>query len=304
MKHVLILSDGRKGHLNQSIAFAKMMHFTYTIVEVRFKNKFSKALSYILDVFRVYTSTLFDNIDVNTIDNDMSVTYDMVIGTGSNTYYATKMWAKEMQIRSVSMMLPRGYRLDFDVIFVQQHDEVPMKNNIIKIPANFSYIEPKKVYSSSKKSIAIVIGGDNKILKFSVANLKKQLDFIKAYYDGYEIAISTSPRTSVEVEKLIHHYHFEYEVIFSKNPINPIPDFLEQCETVFITADSTSMISEAVSYGESNIIILPLVGKKDNKFMHFISTLQTQGYVHILDGTIKNKNKKIDFLDYAKKAIL
>jgi mitochondrial fission protein ELM1 len=306
MKHVLILSDGRKGHLNQSIAFVKIMQFTYTIVEVKFKNNFFKVLSYIFDALTIYTKKLFDKSSDNLIDNNTSMTYEMVIGTGSSTYYATKVLAKEMQVCSVVMMLPKGYRLDFDLIFTQKHDEAPVQNNIIEIPANFSYSQPQNIYKPSKKSIAIVIGGDNKIFKMSVANLKKQLDFIKAYYSEYEIAISTSPRTSDEVEKLIASYHFEYEVIFSKDPINPIPDFLEQCDTVFITADSTSMISEAVSYGKSNIVILLLeennIEDKDNKFIHFISALQTQGHVHIFDGTIKNKNKKIDFLPYAKKA--
>ncbi|MCF6245626.1 MAG: mitochondrial fission ELM1 family protein [Sulfurovum sp.] len=300
MKHLLILSDGRLGHMNQSIAFAKTMEYTYDIHEVKFKNKLYKALSYLFDRFGIYTKSLFD---MNAIKK-----YDMVIGTGSNTYYPTKVMAQKWGIKSVVMMLPKGYRLHFDMIFAQSHDNPPKQKNIIEMPANFSYVSPQGVYKPKKKAIAIVIGGNNQICKIELKVLKKQLDFIKENYKKYEIAVSTSPRTSSGVEALVQTYDFDYEVIFSQNPINPIPDFLEQCETVFITADSTSMISESISYGKCNVVILPLKCKKEsnnsNKFTLFIQTLQKEGYLHIFDGSIQNKNKKIDFLQYAKKAKL
>ncbi|HFU76395.1 MAG TPA: hypothetical protein ENK66_09140 [Arcobacter sp.] len=293
---VLILSDGRIGHLNQSIALARYLRLSYEIVEVRFKNQLCQVLSYIFDRIGLKSRLLFEADIINQ--------YKMVIGTGSRTYYATKVISKKMNIKSVVMMFPRGYRLDYDTIFVQSHDNPPKKKNIIEIPANFSYVDPKGIYRAKKKSIGIVIGGDNKMFKMSVVTLKEQLDFIKEFYHEYEIAITTSPRTEKEVENLVKTYHFNYEVVFSRNPINPIPDFLEQCESIFITGDSTSMISEAISYGNCNVIVLPLKSKEDNKFMKFIVTLARGGYLHIFDGTIEQKNKKIDFMQYIPKATL
>ncbi|HEY9190992.1 MAG TPA: ELM1/GtrOC1 family putative glycosyltransferase [Sulfurovum sp.] len=290
MSRVLILSDGRMGHLNQSLAFAKYLNIPYEVVSVTFKHRWLKALSYLLDRIGVYTDRVFDE--------QIDKRYDMVVGTGSATSYATKVFAKKMDARSVAMMLPRGYRYDLDLIFAQSHDNPPKQENIIEIPANFSYVEPKGLYRAQKKSIGIVIGGDNKLFTMSKEKLQAQLDLIKEYYAGYEIAVTTSPRTSKEIEELIASYAFDYEVIFSKNPINPIPDLLAQCETVFITGDSTSMISEAVSYGNSNVVVLPLESEKENKFTRFIDTLEKEGYLHIFDGTIKDKNKKIDFRSY------
>jgi len=292
MSRALILSDDRMGHLNQSLAFVKTMAIPYDIVSVKFKFKWCKFLSYIFDKLGIYTDKLFD------IQIDKK--YDLVIGAGSTTSYATKVLAKKMHAKSISMMLPQGYRYDFDIIFAQSHDTPPKQENIIEIPANFSYVEPKGVYQAEKQSIGIVIGGDNKLFTMDKETLKEQLDFIRQHYEGYEIAITTSPRTSKEIELLVTSYAFDYEVIFSKNPINPIPDFLAQCETVFITGDSTSMISEAISYGKSNVLVLPLESQKENKFTRFISTLAKEGYLHIFNGTIKNNNKKIDFKRYLK----
>jgi len=293
MNEVLILSDGRMGHLNQSIALAKYLKLPYDIAEVKFKNKLCKIVSYLFDRLGIHTSVLFSV--------KVSKKYQMVISAGSTTYYATKVLAKKMQAKSIIMMLPKGYSFGYDVIFAQRHDTPVKQKNIIEIPANFAYVEPQGIYKAVKKSIGIIIGGDNKIFQMSVENLKKQLDFIQMYYEGYEFAITTSPRTSVEVEKLVESYHFDYEVIFSKNPKNPISDFLEECEMVCITGDSTSMISEAISYGEANVMVLPLMHTSQNKFTRFMDTLGKEGYLHIFDGTIKNKNKKIDFKNYVQK---
>ena len=287
---ILILSDGRMGHLNQSLALVKYLDSPYDVVSVKFKSRWYKLLSYLLDRLGIYTEKLF----TIKIDKD----YDSVISTGSTTYYANKVLAKKMQAKSIVMMLPRGYRYDYDVIFAQSHDTPPRQKNIIEIPTNFSYVQPEGIYKATKKTIGIVIGGDNKIFRMSKEKLEQQLNFIKAYYEGYEIAISTSPRTSKEIETVIKAYAFEYEVIYSQNPINPIPDFLSQCETIFITGDSTSMISEAVSYGKSNVVLLPLESHKENKFTRFAENLEKEGYLHIFDGTIQNRNKKINFRDY------
>jgi len=297
MKRALILSDDRMGHLNQSLAFVKYLDLTYDTAPVKFRFKWAKALSYLFDRMDIYTQMLFDV----QIPNEK---YDVIVGTGSATSYATKVLAKKLKAKSVAMMLPRGYRYDFDLIFAQSHDRPLEQHNIIEVPANFSYVEPKGVYQAKKSAIGIVVGGDNALFTMSKQRLQSQLESIIKAYEGYEIAITTSPRTSDEIEALVESYGFDYEVIFSQNPINPIPDFLEQCESVFITGDSTSMISEAVSYGRSNVVVLPLECKEANKFTRFVERLEHEGYLHIFDGTIQKRNRKIDFKAYLKEVDL
>lgn len=343
LKRILIVSDGRKGHLNQSIALAKYLGYEYDIMKVGFKNRFLKLLSYLLDRVGLYTMSILDismdtqakpeydefchscegrNLEKMTdvqrllfqslaetngvIANEVWQSknkfenYDITVCSGSSTYYAAKIISKKLNLKSVAMMLPRGYKYDFDVIFAQTHDNSSKQSNIIEIPANFSFIQPLGIYKPNKQSVGIVIGGNNSYLEMNKDKLKGQLDFIKEQFKDFEIAITSSPRTPKEIEELIKSYHFDYEVIYSSNPINPIPDFLANCDTVFITSDSTSMISEAISYGNANVVALPLMSKQENKFDKFISKLETDGYLHIFDGKIINKNKKIDFTQYLK----
>ena len=303
MKRILILSDGKMGHLNQSIAFAKYMALPYDVVQVTFSNKLLKILSYVFDTIGIYTQKLF-NLSSSNISFSLG-NYSMVVGAGSSTYYTTKVLAKKLLATSVTMMLPKGYRYNFDVIFAQKHDMPPKQDNIKLIPANFSYSEAKDIFKPTHQSIGVIIGGDNKLFKVEKSHLKEQLDIIvEQYAKKYDIAITTSPRTSKEIEALVSSYEFDYEVIFSDNPVNPIADFLTYCEYVFITMDSTSMISEAVSYGKANVVILPLSVKKDNKYRRFVESLEKEGYLHIFDGTIKSKSKKISFANYVESLAL
>jgi len=294
VRELLIVSDGKKGHENQSIALAKYLARPYEIVKVGPAFAGSKLLGYVWDKLNLHLKSFVLE------DEIPQKSYSAVIGTGSSTYGAVKYLARMYDAKSVTTMLPRGYRYDFDVIFAQSHDSPPKRHNIIEIPANFAYVEPQGIYKASGRSIGIVIGGDNGVFSFNTAHLRSQLDRIVSLFPSYEVAVTTSPRTSKEIEALIASYGFDHEVIFSQEPVNPIPDFLAQCERVFITADSTSMISEAVSFGKAYVEVLPLQSLKANKFDRFITQLERDGYLHRFDGTVGEANRKIDFRKYLK----
>ena len=294
----LIVSDSRPGHTNQSLALANILGCEYDVCYVGYSNKFLKLLSYLFDLFGIYVDFLFRGVPLN---DD----YDVVIAAGSTSLYPLKVFARRYRARSVSMMLPRGYRYNIDVIFAQRHDNPPKGPNIIAVPLNFCVSEPQGFYrKSAKPAVGIVLGGNNAAFRFSASTLANQLDTIFKSFPGYEFAVTTSPRTGKDIEELLHHYAFDYKLIYSKSPLNPIPDFLDQCERVFITQDSTSMISEAVSYGKAFIEVLPLEGDQQSKFGRLITALEQDGYVHLFDGSFGTANRKIDFSEYLKKSAL
>jgi mitochondrial fission protein ELM1 len=299
MRYVLIVNDGRVGHLNQSIAFAKHAGLRYDIVDISPKYFGSKAASYLFDRLGVDYPRLFKKTHIPRKD------YVAVVGAGSSTYYTVKSLAKRFETKAVAMMLPKGFVLkDFDVIFAPQHDNPPALPNIVSIPANFAYVEPQEVYRPYAKSIGIVIGGNNGRFTFSPKELHDVLARIRTLYPEYEIAVTTSPRTSPVLEKTVESFGFDYEVIYSRNPVNPIPDFVYHCERIFLTADSTSMVSEAVSAGYAHVEIVDFNKPLPEKFDRFVSSLEKGGYVRRFDGSKGKANRKIDFSHYAHKAKL
>lgn len=280
MKRILIISDGKPGHLNQSIAFCKIKKISYDILEVEFKSKMFKLLTYALDKFQRYSDELFKEYKKYNFDF-----YDAVVSTGSGTYYFNKFISKKYNIKSIALMLPKSYNYkDFYYILAQEHDNAPKLDNIISLPLNLSFTKPKGIIKSNEKSLGIIIGGDNNIFKMDVENIRNVLNIISKNYDSYLKYITTSRRTSKQIEDLINEYDFDYKLIYSDTPsVNPIPDFIDKCEELFITIDSTSMLSEARANTDVPITIINLrATKMDTKF-------------HKLAEIVNNMDKKLDF---------
>ena len=61
---VLILTDGKAGHENQSRAFARALGCEPVLLPVQFKSPFAKALSYIFDTLGILTTKVFKEFNV------------------------------------------------------------------------------------------------------------------------------------------------------------------------------------------------------------------------------------------------
>lgn len=281
---ILILSDGKAGHINQSIAFAKLKNLDFDIITI---NNHIKLLTYILDFFHIYINLFSLHVKKNN--------YQAVVSTGSATYYATKYFAKKLGIKSIAIMLPRGFRYsDFDTIIASSHDNPPQAPNIISMPLNLSMSEPKGfIEKTTQKALGIIIGGSNAIFTMDEKSIKESLDKIFKDHPHHLKYITTSRRTPPPIDVLLESYAFDYEIIYSKNStINPIADFLVTCDELFITIDSTSMLSEARANSDANINIIELKSNKINtKF-------------HRLAETIKNMKTKFDYSPYLDKIAL
>lgn len=282
----LILSDGRKGHESQSIAFCKLKEFEFEICKISYKNKFLKILSYILDFLNL-------QIKIFVCENFKFENFDIFVGAGSTTYYATKFLAKKYNKKSVALMYPKGFRKDFDLIISSLHDSEMVAKNCLKLPINLNLSEQNGFYKPQKKAIGFVIGGENSVFKMD-SEIVNLIETIKSKFANFEFLLTTSPRTPKDIENKFENLNFDFKVIYSKNPINPIGDFLACCEWIFITQDSVSMISEAVCNGMANVVVLPLLRKteKKSKFDKFIILLQKDENLQIYSPNCEFKRTK------------
>lgn len=300
-KRFLILSDGKPGHVNQSIAFARHLDIDYDVIPIRFKWNGGKALSYLLAQLNIYTSALF-------AAEVASGQYTAVVSAGSGTYYANRTLAKQLGCRSVAIMLPSSYPLDFDLIVAQQHDNPPEQSNIVTIPINLTYVEPQGLVSPrpGEKYISLIIGGDSHHSRMDAELLKSQVGKIFSLFPDHRVWLTTSRRTPAEVEVMLKTFEYERAVYYSQEPINPIADFLQHSDYVFLTADSSSMISEAVSFGKSCVEVLPLgeISRENTKFDRLLKTLGGLGSLHVFDGCVGASANKVDLTEVFSKVAL
>ena len=292
-KKLLILSDGKQGHVSQSIALARHLGLPFETAGVHFRSRLFKLLSFPLDRIGVYTPSL---LRWDPPEGDFCA----VVSAGSETYYANKVLARRLGVPAVAIMLPRGYRLDFDRIIAQEHDRPPRKENILVLPVNLSKVEPKGVFRprAVERYVALVVGGPNPVFGFDRDPFRRALDAVFACFPGFRFVVTTSRRTPADIEEEIDLHPFEEKFLYSRNPVNPIPDFLASCEYVFLTSDSTSMISEAVTFGRARVEVIPLATRGDSgKYGRMIGKLVELGCVHLFDGRPGTADRKIDLAE-------
>lgn len=293
-RRVLILTDGKAGHENQSKAFARALGCEFDLVEIHFKSAFHKALSYLFDHLGIHTLSLFANHEPRTANH----AYAAVLGTGSGTFYAAKSLARKMGVKCGVVLYPRGYRIaTFDCVLAPAFDRPHPAPNVITIPVNLVasdeafYAAGTEAFRarhapSGKPAVAVIVGGPNKCSTMSADWMHAQLEQIFATYNptDFEIWVTTSRRTPPDVEAVVDSFPFDYKLLYSKDHFNPIPAFVKLARTLYVTAESTGMISESCTFGTAEVHVLDNLNPGPHKFRRFVEDLARGGYV---DGARK-----------------
>jgi mitochondrial fission protein ELM1 len=293
-RRLLILGDGKPGHENQALAFARHLHYDYDLVPVTFEKRWGKGASYLLDRFGLYPKSLF-RADLPQRD------YRAVVSAGSETYYANKVLAQQLGCPCAAIMLPRGYRYNFDLIIAQEHDRPPQRTNILSLPINLTWVEPQGLWTpqAGEPCVGLIIGGDSVHGNLDINLLRRRLEQIQQLFPDHRFWLTTSRRTPATVERMLKEFNFDRTLFYSQEKSNPIPDMLQHCAYVFLTADSSSMISEAVSFGQSCVEIL--AGREDlpagGKINKMLSNLEQLCCLHFFDGHVGEAAAKIHLAD-------
>lgn len=286
----LILTDGKAGHENQSKAFARAIGCNFDILPVQFKSRIAKALSYLFDNLGIHTTALFNGFGARLKERE----YCAVIGTGSGTFYAAKTIGRILDAPCGVVLLPRGYRIgSFDCILAPEFDNPPSAPNIVKIPVNLvaadkafydagvkSFMEKRNcTVAPSDGAVAVIVGGPNKCSTMTPEWMRSQLEGIFSAHKspGREIWVTTSRRTPPEVEAVVDSFPFDYKLLYSKDRFNPIPAFVSLASHLYVTAESTGMLSEACSFGKAEVHVMDNLNPGPHKFRRFAESCAKLG---------------------------
>ena len=290
MSKALILTDGKAGHENQSKAFARALNCEFDLVPVAFKSKFAKALSYLLDNLGIHTPRLF-TYQLPTTN------YQLIIGTGSGTFYAAKTLAERLGLPCGVVLYPRGYRIStFDCILAPAFDSPKPAPNVIPIPVNLVaadadfYAAGVKAFrerhpDTGRPAVAVIVGGPNKCSTMTPVWMRKQLESIFTDHRTEhanstalpEFWVTTSRRTPPEVEAVVDSFPFDYKLLYSKDHFNPIPAFVSLASHLYVTAESTGMLSEACSFGTAEVHVMDNLKPGPHKFRRFAEACAARG---------------------------
>ena len=288
MQKAIILTDGKAGHENQSKAFARALGLDFELVPVKFKSPLHKALSYLLDRLGIRTVGLLQGLDGL---STQPPNHPTVIGTGSGTFYAAKALARRIGAKCGVVLYPRGYALSsFDCILAPSFDNPAERPNVVEIPANLvandAEFYEKGVASFAARHagptdnlVGVIVGGPNKCSAMSADWMRARLDEIFAANNGAQLCVTTSRRTPADVEAVVDSYPWDYKLIYSKDHFNPIPAFVKLAKRLYVTAESTGMLSEACTFGSAEVVALDNLNQGPHKFRRFVENLRAGGYV-------------------------
>ena len=286
MNKVLILTDGKAGHENQSKAFARALGCDFDLVEVHFRSAFHKALSYLFDHLGIHAFGLLKSN--NPPIGQSSSSYAAVLGTGSGTFYAAKSLARRLGVKCGVVLYPRGYRISsFDCVLAPAFDRPPAASNVIEIPANLVandatfYAAGTKAFlgrhTPRKDAVAVIVGGPNKCSTMTADWMKAELTRVFAEHQDKEMWVTTSRRTPPDVEAVVDSFPFDYKLLYSKDHFNPIPAFVSLAKTLYVTAESTGMLSEACTFGTAEVRVLDNLNPGPHKFRRFAESCAALG---------------------------
>lgn len=235
--HVLILDDGRIGHLRQSEAVAKIIEeqvvdrggeFSSIQVSVRYKSRMRKMCVLLSAIFSLFIPWIFrlkilEWALLEDAFNGMSqMKADIIVSAGSYAAPVNFLMAKEHAARSVNLLKPSILSLSkFDLVVVPQHDYQDIYRGRSKIVVTKGapnlitdqYLcaqaeKLKRKYSHLKfcdrLTIGLLLGGDTKnyILDEAMAKILAHQVKDVAQQLNADILITTSRRTSEKVENL------------------------------------------------------------------------------------------------------
>ena len=96
--------------------------------------------------------------------------------------------------------------------------------------------------------------------------------------------VTTSRRTPPDAEAVVDSYPWDWKLIYSRDHFNPIPAFVSLASRLYVTAESTGMLSEACTSGSAHVAALDNLNAGNSKFRRFLDALRAEGYV---DGSRK-----------------
>lgn len=219
---------------------------------------------------------------------------DIIIGTGTHTHIPMLLDKKSrkrdsgQQVRVVTCMTPDVWlRGKFDLCCIPIHDEpAPAVNVFVTMgPPNTVKYEGRHL---SDRGLILVGGVDTKSHIWKSEEIIARIRMIVGNNHAIHWTVSSSPRTPentcLDLEEMassIKNFSFYRS---SETPAGWVEEQYALCGTVWVTADSISMVYEAVTAGCS-VGVLPVEWLHfENKFNNSLNLLSGKGMIVDFDA--------------------
>ncbi|WP_456384833.1 mitochondrial fission ELM1 family protein [Desulfolithobacter sp.] len=222
---------------------------------------------------------------------------DLIIGTGSATHIPMVLLKRRSGARAVTCMAPDlVLRRAMDLCFVPRHDGLTGKGNIFLTtgPPGTAIATHRH---DSRRGLILIGGVDEKSHYWDSFDIIQMVETIIQRYRSYSWTISSSPRTDPQTVDFLARIAENHDNVFFYRVEDTAPGWVEEAYqqhgTVWVTADSMSMVHEALSAG-CRVGILPVRWKKrQSKFGKSIDYLVGERLVVTYEDMLAEKESAV-----------
>ena len=222
---------------------------------------------------------------------------DVIISGGANLAPLNLAISKTLKVKNIHLSTPRDWKIsDFSAYITSSKVSSSPSNLVPEIVPN--QFDPKTCKDVGTKFISekgiegikfslLVLGGDGIGYTYTRKEWIEILDNFSSYCEFKESSplFITSRRTPKEIEDSIkHRYDVSMSVLFhSEKARGKFDHLLYIADDIFVTEDSSTMISEAVSSGKKVASIFPQNIKAPDKYLQIIKKYESLGFIERCD---------------------
>lgn len=295
-KTTWIITDGKKGTENQCLGLASSLGLTPTVFQI--KARFPWSL--LPPIF-----WFFPLIGIKGLPKKEPWPQVLIAASRSASAVAAKIrQLSQGKTLTIFLQNPHLSPEKFDIVIAPSHDQLKGPN-VIETLGCLHPVTPKILEQAYKehdsllgamnpKKVAILLGGKTRHYQMPVPLLETYATQLRLLAEKNPISymLTASRRTETKcLEAFRKGLGETLKFIWDEKGPNPYLGILAHADIILVTADSVSMISEAIATGKP-VYILTLKGFS-KKLGRFHKDLLEKGIIRFFEGSLESWSYKI-----------
>lgn len=283
------VTDNKPGHQNQTMGLIQALS-QYRDVDVNWSSAVSLAKNLI--------SLTKKHKDLKSTSADLLPV--LLIGTGHRTHLTLLALKRKFGGRVVIMMSPSLPKKLFDLCFIPRHDQPQKADNVIEtlgainrvMPPEFSLSNSSQheIQARDSHSGLILVGGPSKHFLWDSLLVAQEIASLISEKPDIQWVVAGSRRTPIDFYEKIKLFSPDIKIKYPEEVSkNWLPEKMREASKIWVTADSISMVYEALTSGAETGVIR-LIFDKPTRVTQEIDRLIAEGRVI----TYSSKNS-VDF---------
>lgn len=254
---VWVVSDGKPGHVNQSLGLAEALARTRDNTTVHTLPAATRALLALV---------------LKRLPGAALPPPDLIIGAGHATHLSLLAVRHARGGRALVLMKPSLPRRVFDLCLIPEHDGVAPDARTLVTEGALNRIRPMQRNEASRRTGLLLIGGVSAHFTWDSDAIQLQIKSVLARTPDVQWTLTTSRRTPDDFLTELPTSPNLTVVPHTATPPGWLPAQLTCCDTVWVSPDSVSMVFEALTAG-ADVGVFDLPINPGSRVAHAIARL-------------------------------